>query len=104
MEEGRCGKIRSGNEPRNFLTVLVATAGAVDDDHLIFGERWREFEGLRERVGGLQRGEDSFEAGDHLEGVEGLTVGDADVAHAAGILPVTVLWADAGIIEPRADG
>ena len=60
---------------------------------------WGNLGGVGDGVRGFEGGEDSFELGEHLKRVECLVVGDADVFDAAGVLPVRVFGADAGIIE-----
>ena len=51
----------------------------------------------------LQGGQDAFEPGQRVVGVEGLGVGDALVADPAAVFPVAVLGADAGIVETGRD-
>ena len=59
--------------------------------------------GVGDGVGGFEGGEDAFELGEQLEGFERFGVGDADVLDAAGVLPVRVLGADAGVIQAGAE-
>ncbi len=54
-------------------------------------------------MGGFQGGEDAFQFGDLLECFERLGVGDAVIFHAAGVFPIGVLRAYAGVIEARGD-
>jgi len=92
------------NQPRDLLAVFVAAAGEVDDDQPVLRQSRGELKGLGQGVGGFQRREDPFELRARLKRVHGLVVGDADVLDAAGVLPVGVLGADAGVVEAGGDG
>ena len=54
-------------------------------------------------VGGLEGGDDPLGAGEELDGLDGLGVRDRAVLHAAAVLQVGVLRADAGVVETGAD-
>src|SRR5690348_13138570 len=58
---------------------------------------------MRQRMGGLDRGDDPLEARAELEGVERLTVSDGDVLGAADIVEPRVLRPDARIVETSRD-
>ena len=83
--------------------VFVAAPGQADDDGLVFGQRRREFADMGEGVGRFQGRDDAFGAGDPLEGVQRLVVGDGDVFGAARVLEVGVFGADAGVVQARRD-
>ena len=91
-------------QPRHFLAIFIPAPGEVDDDDLILRHFSGNFSGLGEGVGSFQGGQDPFAAGEELEGFEGFGIGDAGVFDAAGVFPVGVLGADAGVVEAGADG
>ena len=91
-------------ELRGGVHVLVTTAGAVEDHLLALLEGGHELLEVRERVGGLERGDDTFHAGHADKGVESLLVRHGVVLGAAKVLEERVLGSDAGVVEARGDG
>jgi hypothetical protein len=55
--------------------VLVAAAAQVHDHQVVLGQLGRELPDVGERVRGLECGNDAFELGAELEGVERLFIG-----------------------------
>ena len=94
---------RLAAEPGDLVGVLVAAAGEADDQDLAGAEPAGLLERLGDGVARFEGGQDAFAAGGGVVGVEGLGVGDALVADAAGVLPVAVLGADAGVVEAGGD-
>jgi hypothetical protein len=97
-------RVQQLQHPRDFLAVLVAAAGEVDQEDFVALHVRRELGGLGEGVAAFQGGEDAFELRDLLEGFERFIVSDAEVLDPAGILPIGMLGADAGVVEAGADG
>ena len=83
---------------QNLLEVLVAAAGEAEQHELLL-----ELGDPRERVGGLERGNDSLGARQAAEGGERLLVGGGDVLGAAVVAQRGVLRARAGVVEPGRD-
>ncbi len=76
--------------------VLVPAAREPDEDHVAV-----EVERARERVRGLERGDDPFALGQQVEGGERLLVGRGHVLGPAGVAQEGVLGADARVVEAR---
>ena len=53
--------------------------------------------------GGLQGGNDSFAAGEQIEGIERFRIGDGDVLGAAQLAQMGVLGADGGVVQSGGD-
>src|SRR4051812_24038049 len=86
--------MRSGPR-KDFGEVLVATAGEADEVDV----GGRRLEHPRDRMGGLQRGDDPLARGQLAEGGERLLVGHRLVARAAAVAQEGVLGAGAGVVE-----
>ena len=94
---------RLAAEPGDLVGVLVAPAGEADDDDRVARAAGGLLDGLGHGVARFQGGEDAFELGEGVIGLERLGVGDALVADPAAVFPVAVLGADAGVVEPGRD-
>ena len=88
----------------NGGAVLVAPARYVDDHDLILPHGRGQLHGVGHGVGRLDGGDDALHAGQVLEGVHGLVVGDGHVFRPPGVVQPGVLRADAGVVQPRRDG
>lgn len=55
-------------------------------------------------MAGFDGGEDALGLGEGLEGFQGGGVADQGVVDAAGVVPVAVLGADAGVVQAGGDG
>lgn len=71
---------------------------------MVFFHRAGGGHGLGDGVAGFDGGEDAFGFGEGLEGVECGGVADLGVLDAAGVVPVAVFGADAGVVEAGGDG
>src|SRR5581483_10565955 len=83
--------------------ILVAAAGKIDDDDLIFFKLRRERQQLGERVGAFECGADALRSRELFKRRERLAIGRAGEANYAGVAQVAELRSDAGVIEPRRD-
>ncbi|EGE58214.1 hypothetical protein RHECNPAF_334005 [Rhizobium etli CNPAF512] len=79
--------------------VLVATAGEVHQDDLVLAHRRRTLDHLGNRMRGLERRDDAFEAGQGLEGLKRFVVHDRHIIDPADIAEPRMFRTDARIIE-----
>ena len=66
----------------------------------VLGSCLANFRGVRDCVGGLERGDDSLIAAEAHERVDALFVRGGDVLDALDVLEVAVLRAHAGVVQP----
>ncbi len=113
FEEGHegcpCGLVNGtglfgAEEAGDFHAVFVAASGEIDDEDLFLGHGFGEIEGVGDGVGGFEGGDDAFALGGDLQSGEGLLIRDGIVLNAAGVFPIGVFGADAGVIETGGDG
>ena len=90
-------------QPRDFVDVFVASAGEADHDDVVLAPLAGGLERLSDRVRAFDGGQDAFELRQRLKSGESFVVADVDVAHSAGVFPIAVLRADAGIVEAGGD-
>ena len=83
------------------MHVLVAAAGQIDEQDLVFFHAQRDFRGIGQRMARFKRGDDAFQAAQVVERLKRLVVGHRDVFGAAAVLEPGVLRADAGVIKTR---
>ena len=76
--------------------VLIAAAGDIDNDGLVFSHGRRELHRVRDSVCRLDRRNDTLDTAEVLERIYRLIVGDRDVLRTADIVQISVLRADAG--------
>src|SRR5581483_8728009 len=88
---------------RDCLQILVAAPGKADQDDVVGVKLRRHLLDVGDGVRRLQRRDDALAAAEVLEGLEGLSVGDADVAGTFRSLEEAVLRSHAGVIQARAD-
>ena len=84
--------------------ILVAAAGEIDDDIAAGGQFLGMIKDPGQGMGRLQGGQDALCLGEALEGGQGASVADHAVLRAAGLLEVSVLGADAGIVKAGGHG
>src|SRR3990170_3933975 len=87
----------------NGIEILIAAAGEIDHHQVILRLLRREVEHAGERVRRLQRRDDAFELAAKLERSHRLVVGGREEFHPAHVVEPSMLWPDAGIIEPGGD-
>src|SRR5262245_19989630 len=92
------------SQTRDLGRVLIATAGEAHDEVLVFGHLPGELHGVEDRVRAFHGGEDAFALGQGVEAGESVAVFAAGVGDAAGVFPVAVFGADAGIVETGGNG
>ena len=81
--------------------VLIATAGEVDDQHLLQLRIFTgHFQAMGQGMGGFQGWNDPFMPSQLLEGVQRLLIGDGDIFGTPSGGQVGVLRADGGEVEP----
>src|SRR5258708_24016846 len=83
--------------------VLVAAAAEVHHQEIVFGRRRREYGDMGQRVRGFERGNDTLELAQELEGSQRLVVGRRHVLDPALLLQPGMLGPDAGIVEAGRD-
>ncbi len=66
--------------------VLVAAAAHVHHDDVVSGQVRRDLDDMRQRMAGLQRGNDAFQRAAQLERAKRLVIRDADIFGAADVL------------------
>ena len=103
QEPALLGSNLFAQQPRDFVDVFVASAGEADHDDVVLAALAGGLEGLSDRVRAFDGGQNAFELCQRLERGESFVVADVDVAHSAGVFPVAVLRADAGIVEASGD-
>ena len=84
--------------------VLIAAAGDIDNDGLVFSHGRRELHRVRDSVCGLDCRDDALDTAEILECVYRFVVRHRNVLRAADIVQVSVLRADAGVIQTGGDG
>ena len=84
--------------------VLVAAAGDIDNDGLVLTHGRRELHRVRDSVCRLDRRDDALDTAEILECVYRFVVRHRNVLRAADIVQVSVLRADAGVIQTGGDG
>ena len=89
---------RALQESFHLLDVLVAATGETHQQRGVLGQCGSHFDGLRQGMGGFERGDDALRAGQQEKRVHGFLVGHADVIGASYILEIAVLGADGRII------
>ena len=90
----------------DVVEVLVAAAGQIDQqvEFVAVGVSYfGELEGVRQGVGGLEGGDDAFVAGEEPESLEGVFVSDGYVLGPADLAEVSVLGADAWVVQAGGD-
>src|SRR5258708_11551290 len=85
------------------MHVLVAAPREVHEQNLVAAHRGRELHGVGDRMARLERGNDSFEAAQRMEGFQRLVVRHRHVLRAPRVLEPRVLGAYAGIVEAGGD-
>ena len=84
--------------------VLIAAAGDIDNDGLVLSHGRRELDRVRDSVCRLDRRDDALDTAEVLECVYRFVVRHRNVLCAADVVQVSVLRADAGIIQTGGDG
>src|SRR5450759_5054374 len=78
--------------------VLVAAAGQIHQQDLVFRHARRDFRRLRQRVAGFQRRDDALVVAQVVKGLERFIVGNGGVLGAARVLQPGMLRPDARVV------
>ena len=84
---------------RDLRGIFIAAAGEADDDGVIFRFAAGKFHRRGDGVRAFQSRQNAFGAGEGVEGGHGVFVEAIGVADAAGVFPIAVFGADAGVVE-----
>src|SRR5262245_45526275 len=90
-------------QPGHLRTILVPAAREAQNDHVRLRPDRSDLHRLDDCVGRFQGGDDPLQPAADTEAFQGPGVVYARVPDAALVLPVAVLRADAGIVEPGRD-
>ena len=87
-------------QPVSYLrNVLVAASGEIDDNDLVFAESGGALDNFGQRVSGLKRGDNAFQARQFHEGLQGLAVGSISVLDPVLVPQPGVFGPDGGVIK-----
>src|SRR5216683_5587800 len=83
-------------QARVSVHVLVAAAGEIEDDEVIFPQLGQPFDQAGDGVGGFERGNDAFGAREQARGIESGLIGDGEIFGAALVGEPGMFGADGG--------
>jgi hypothetical protein len=88
----------------NGENVFIAASGKVHYQQLLFFRVvFNHFQGMGQRVGGLQRRDDTLFATERFKGFQRFVIGDGDIIGTARAVQEGVLWPDGREIQPGRD-